>query len=50
MIYENMVRQASMLSFADVFFILTIMMVFLVPIVLLMTNPGSGGGPVPAGE
>jgi len=49
-IYENTVRQASMLAFADVFYILTLMMVILVPVVIIMKNTGNGQGPAPAGE
>ncbi len=41
--YENMVRQAAMLSFADVFYLLTWMMVILIPLVLFMKNTASGG-------
>ena len=41
--YENMVRQAAMLSFADVFYLLTWMMVILIPLVLFMKNTASDG-------
>jgi len=49
-IYENTVRQASMLAFADVFYILTLMMVILVPVVIIMKNTGNNEGPAPTGE
>ncbi len=38
--YENMIRQASMLSFADVFYLLAWMMIILIPLVLFMKNTG----------
>ena len=41
--YENMIRQASMLSFADVFYLLTWMMIILIPLVLFMKNTASAG-------
>jgi MFS transporter, DHA2 family, multidrug resistance protein len=40
--YENMIRQAAMLSFADVFYLLTWMMIVLIPLVLFMKNTASG--------
>jgi DHA2 family multidrug resistance protein len=41
--YENMIRQAAMLSFADVFYLLTWMMIILIPLVFFMKNPTSKG-------
>jgi DHA2 family multidrug resistance protein len=41
--YENMIRQAAMLSFADVFYLLTWMMIILIPLVLFMKNSTSKG-------
>ncbi len=41
--YENMIRQAAMLSFADVFYLLTWMMIILIPLVLVLKNTTSGG-------
>lgn len=49
-LYENTIRQASMLSFSDVFYILTAMMILLIPLVLFMKNPGETRGPEPVGE
>jgi MFS transporter, DHA2 family, multidrug resistance protein len=49
-IYENTVRQATMLAFADVFFILTMMMIVLIPLVIFMKNTGQTQGPAPVGE
>jgi hypothetical protein len=41
--YENMIRQAAMLSFADVFYLLTWMMIILIPLVFFMKNSTSKG-------
>jgi DHA2 family multidrug resistance protein len=41
--YENLIRQAAMLSFADVFYLLTWMMIILIPLVLFMKNSTSKG-------
>lgn len=41
--YENMIRQAAMLSFADVFYLLTWMMIILIPLVFFMKNTTSKG-------
>lgn len=49
-IYENTIRQASMLSFADVFFILTLMMLALIPVVIFMKNTGHAQEPAPVAE
>jgi MFS transporter, DHA2 family, multidrug resistance protein len=49
-IYENTVKQASMLAFADTFYILTLMMIALVPLVILMKNSNQSQGPVAVGE
>lgn len=49
-IYESTIRQASMLAFADVFFILTVMMLLLVPLVIFMKNNGETQGPAPVVE
>lgn len=38
-IYQRLVREATMLSFNDVFYLLTLMIVLLLPIVLLMRKP-----------
>jgi DHA2 family multidrug resistance protein len=42
-IYNNLLQQAAMLSFNDCFFILSLMMVFVLPFVLLMKKPEEGG-------
>ena len=42
-IYENTIKQATMLSFADVFSLLTWMMIVLIPLVLLMKNTKNEG-------
>ena len=42
LIYNQLIRQASMLSFNDVFHILSIMMVLIFPLVLLMKRGESG--------
>jgi len=39
--YEGLLKQAGMLSFADVFYLLTWMMVVLIPLVLFMKNVSS---------
>jgi DHA2 family multidrug resistance protein len=39
-IYQELLRQASMLSFNDVFFILSLLMIFVLPLLLLMKKPG----------
>jgi len=48
--YENMIRQAAMLSFADAFYLLTWMMIILIPLVLFMKNTGETQGKPTAGE
>jgi DHA2 family multidrug resistance protein len=49
-IYENTLKQASMLAFADVFFLLSLLMLFLIPLVIFMRNTGASKDPAPAGE
>lgn len=44
-IYNQLLRQASMLSFNDVFYLLSVMMVLILPLVLLMKK-GKKAGPV----
>lgn len=39
--YEGLLKQAGMLSFADVFYLLTWMMIVLIPLVLFMKNVSS---------
>jgi DHA2 family multidrug resistance protein len=48
--YEGMLRQAGMLSFADVFYLLTWMMVLLIPLVLFMKGTASAGRIQPGGD
>jgi DHA2 family multidrug resistance protein len=48
--YENMIRQAAMLSFADVFYLLTWMMIILIPLVLFMKNTASVGTVQPGAD
>lgn len=43
-IYQQIIRQASMLSFNDVFYVLSIMMIGILPLLLLMKT-GKTGGP-----
>ncbi|MGE5893677.1 MAG: DHA2 family efflux MFS transporter permease subunit [bacterium] len=43
-IYNQLIRQASMMSFNDVFHLLSILMILVLPLVLLMRR-GEGGGP-----
>ncbi len=38
-IYQRMLQEASMLSFNDVFYFLTVMIILLIPIILLMKRP-----------
>jgi DHA2 family multidrug resistance protein len=45
-IYNQVLQQASMLSFNDVFYILSVMIVLILPLVLLMKK-GEAYGPVP---
>jgi MFS transporter, DHA2 family, multidrug resistance protein len=49
-IYENMIRQASMLSFDDVFYALAVMTLILIPLVLFMKQSKEGQGPAALGE
>jgi DHA2 family multidrug resistance protein len=42
-IYKQLLQQASMLSFNDVFFSLALMMTLILPLVLFMKKPGQGG-------
>jgi DHA2 family multidrug resistance protein len=49
-IYENMIRQASMLSFDDVFYALSVMTLILIPLVLFMKQSKEGQGPAALGE
>jgi DHA2 family multidrug resistance protein len=46
LIYNQVLRQASMLSFNDVFYILSVMIVLILPLVLLMKK-GEAHGPGP---
>jgi MFS transporter, DHA2 family, multidrug resistance protein len=48
--YENMIRQAAMLSYADVFYLLTWMMIILIPLVLFMKNSASEGTVQPGAD
>lgn len=49
--YENLLRQATMLSFDDVFMLLTWMMLILIPLVLFMKNVSQQSpGPLPGEE
>ena len=48
--YESMIRQATMISFADVFYLLSLMMIILIPLVILMKNTGETQGKVVVGE
>jgi DHA2 family multidrug resistance protein len=45
-IYKQLLMQASMLSFNDVFYLLSLMMGFILPLAFLMRS-GKKGGPVP---
>jgi DHA2 family multidrug resistance protein len=46
LIYNQLLREASMLSFNDVFYILSVMIVLILPLVLLMKK-GEAHGPGP---
>jgi MFS transporter, DHA2 family, multidrug resistance protein len=48
--YENMIRQASMLSFADVFYMLAWMMILLIPLVLFMKKTAAVGKVQPGAD
>lgn len=48
--YENLLRQAGMLSFADVFTLLTWMMLVLIPLVLFMKNSTEKGHVQPGAD
>lgn len=50
LLYEDTIRQASMLSFADIFYMLTVMMLVIIPLVLMMKNTNETKGEVPVGE
>jgi DHA2 family multidrug resistance protein len=45
LLYNRLVREASMLAFNDVFHLLSIMMVLVLPFVLFMKKGGDGGPP-----
>jgi DHA2 family multidrug resistance protein len=45
LIYNQLQRQASMLSFNDVFFVLSLLMIFVLPLVLLMQQGRPGEAP-----
>jgi DHA2 family multidrug resistance protein len=45
LIYNQLQRQASMLSFNDVFFVLSLLMIFVLPLVLLMQRGRPGEAP-----
>jgi DHA2 family multidrug resistance protein len=48
MIYNRLLREASMISFNDAFHVLSVLMILVLPLVLIMRRP-KGGGPVPPG-
>lgn len=50
LIYQNVLRQAAMLSFNDVFFLLTLMVLVLIPLVLFMRTGKDGREPAVVGE
>jgi MFS transporter, DHA2 family, multidrug resistance protein len=50
LIYQNTLRQAAMLSFNDVFFLLTLMVLILIPLVLFMKTSSPEQGQVVVGE
>jgi DHA2 family multidrug resistance protein len=47
-VYQLVLRQSAMLSFADVFLLLAILFVVLLPLIFLMRSPRAGRGPVGA--
>ena len=49
-IYGQAIRQATALGFNDAFFILSVMMVLILPLVLLIRRPAHQGGPPSAGH
>jgi DHA2 family multidrug resistance protein len=49
-IYQNMLRQASMLAFDDVFFMLAMMVLVLIPLVLFMKKSEEESGPAAISE
>jgi DHA2 family multidrug resistance protein len=48
MIYGRLLREASMISFNDAFYLLSVLMITVLPLVLLMKRP-KAGGPMPPG-
>jgi DHA2 family multidrug resistance protein len=50
LMYQNMIRQASMISFDDVFFLLTLMALVLIPLVLFMKTGRDGHEQAIVGE
>jgi DHA2 family multidrug resistance protein len=44
-IYSNLIRQATMISFNDAFYLLSILMIAVVPLVLLMRRTKEGASP-----
>lgn len=44
-IYQNMLKQAAMMSFNDAFYLLCVMMIFILPLVFIMKRERSGDSP-----
>ena len=44
-LYGNLMKQATMISFNDAFHLLSVMMICILPLVLLMKRVKEGGGP-----
>jgi len=42
-VYNQILQQAAMLSFNDCFFVLSVMMILVIPLVLIMRKPNEGG-------
>lgn len=49
MIYSRLIREASMIAFNDAFYILSVLMILVLPLVLIMRKP-KAAAPVPGGH
>jgi hypothetical protein len=50
MAYGLLLRQATMMGFADTFWVMGVLCISLLPLIFLMRRTHAGKGPLPAGE
>jgi DHA2 family multidrug resistance protein len=43
LIYNKLLKEASMISFNDTFYVLSVLMILVLPLVLIMRRPKAGG-------